>query len=145
MIGSSFALYCLNSLSIFDSVSSYGWPSFLSFEFLKTWSRSCSTHIRAFALIPCMEYDVVFPSMFVKSFVLSFIEDCSSCATHSAAFFRNCSFLARGCFAVSSSTSACLKKNCSSSAISGGCRDLNGCCLYIFPDLETDLLRDFQF
>ena len=61
-------------------------------SFFKTRSESCSTRIRAFALIPCMEYDVAFPSIFVNSFILGFVEDGSSCGTHSAAFFRDCSF-----------------------------------------------------
>ena len=65
-----------------------------------------------------MEYDVVFPSIFVNSLILGFIEDGSSCATHSCAFFRDWSFLSSVCSSVSSSPSACAKKNCSSSATS---------------------------
>ena len=114
---SSFALYCLNHLSIVNTTSSCGWPSILSSRFFRTRSASCSLRFRAFALIQIIEFDVVFPSIFVKSLILDFIEDGSSCATHSFVFFyRNCSFSWKVCPSVLSSPSACVKKNCSSSA-----------------------------
>ena len=68
-------------MSIVNSTSSYVWLSVLSFKFYRTKSTSCCTRTRAFALIPCIEYDVVFPSIFVNSFILGPIEDGSSCAT----------------------------------------------------------------
>ena len=84
---SSFALECLNRLSAANSTSSNGWPNILSFRFFNTRSGSCSTRIRALALIQLMEYDVVFPSIFVNSLILGFNEDSSWFNTHSAAFF----------------------------------------------------------
>ena len=116
MIRSSFALYCLNHLSVVNSISSNGWPKTLSFKFFKTRPTSSSTRIRAFALIPCMEYAVVFPSISVNSFILGFIEDGSSCATHSVVLFQDYCFLSMVCCSVSSSPSTCAMKNCSLSA-----------------------------
>ena len=115
---SSFALWCLNRLSVVNSTSSCGWPSILSFRFFSTRSTSCFSRIRAFALIPWMEYDVVFPSIFVNFFIPGFVEDCSWFTTHSAAFLWDCSFRCRICSSVSSGPSACVKKICSSSATS---------------------------
>ena len=94
------------------------WPSILSFKFFNTRSASCSTRILAFALIPWREYAVVFPSIFVNSFILGCIEDGSWLATHSTAFCRVCSFLCKICSSVSCWLSVWVKKNCSSSATS---------------------------
>ena len=95
-----------------------GWPRNFDFRFFKTRSTTRFTRIRAFALIPFMEYDVVFPSIFVYSFTLVFKEGGSSFANHCFAFCRDYSFRSSVCFSDSSSLSACVKKNCSSSATS---------------------------
>ena len=90
----------------------------MRFRFFRTRSTTCFFHIRAFALIPFMEYVVLFPSIFVDSLVLGFIEDGFSFATQAVAFLGDCSFHSKVCTSVSSLPSACVKKNCSSSATS---------------------------
>ena len=92
--------------------------SYCAFRFFRTRSLSCCTRICAFALIPLMEYDVVFLSMFVNSLMLGFIGDGSWFANHSVSFFRDWSFRSRICSSVSSEPSACVKKNYSPSATS---------------------------
>ena len=86
--------------------------------FFSTRSTSCSIHMLAFALIPFMEYDVVFPSTFVNSFTLVFKTGDSSFAAHCFAFCLDCSFRSRVCSSDSLTLSACVKKNFSSSATS---------------------------
>ena len=86
--------------------------------FFTTRSTSCSARILAFALIPFMEYDVVFPSIFVNSFTLVFKAGDSSFAAHCFTFCRDCSFRSRVCSSESLPSSACVKKICSSSATS---------------------------
>ena len=86
--------------------------------FFKTRSSSSSTPIRAFSLIPFIEYDVVFPSIFVTYFTLVFKEGVSSFAAHCFAFCLDRTFHSRGCYSDSSLMSACVKKNFSSSATS---------------------------
>ena len=110
MIWSSTALYCLNRLAVVGSTSSCGWPNTLSFNFFKTRSTSGSTRMRALASIPLMEYDVLFPSIFVKSLILRFTEDGSSFAIHSVAFLRDCFFSSGVCSPVWSSLYACVKR-----------------------------------
>ena len=100
------------------SFSSCDWSSILSLSFFTTRSTFCSNCIHAFALIPFMENDVVFSSIFVNSLVLGFFEDGSSFATHSVAFYRDFTFCSRVCDWVLFSPSAFVKKNCSSSATS---------------------------
>ena len=78
----SFALYCLNRLSVVIKTSSGGWQSFVSFKFFSTIVTSCSTLMRQFALISSIEYDVLFPWIFVKYMVLCFGEDGSALATN---------------------------------------------------------------
>ena len=109
----SFALWCLNSLliALHRMADQVFWVSSFS-------RPDQHLFLLALALIPCMEYDVVFLSIFVNSFILGLIEYGSSCASHSVAFFRNCPFLSRVCFSVSSSPSACAENNCFSSATS---------------------------
>ena len=97
---------------------SSGWPRILSFMFFNTTLTPCSTRILAFAVIPFMENDIVFPSFFVNSFTLVFKEDGSSFSTQCFAFCLDCSFRSRVCKSDSSFLSACVKKNCSSSATS---------------------------
>ena len=115
---SSFALWCLNRLPVVNSTSSYSWPSILSFRFFNIRSASCSTRILAFALIPWREYDVLFPSIFVNSFILGFIAGVSWLTTHTAAFLRDCFFPCRIWSSVSSRSSVGVKRNFSSSATS---------------------------
>ena len=115
---SSFALQCLYRLSVANSASSCSWPSVFSFKFFKTISTSYSTRIRAFALIPFIEYDVVFPSIFVNSVTLVFKENVSSFATLCFAFCLDRSYCSRVYSSDSSSLPACVKKNCPSSATS---------------------------
>ena len=86
--------------------------------FCNTRSTSCSTRILAFALIPFIEYDVVFPSIFVNSFTFVFKAGDSSFAAHCFAFFRDCSFRSNVCSSDSLPSSACVKKICYSSATS---------------------------
>ena len=78
--------------------------------FFSTRSTSCSTRILAFALIPSMEYDVVFPSIFLNSFTLVFKAGDSSFAAHCFAFCRDCSFRSKVCSSDSLPSSACVKK-----------------------------------
>ena len=95
-----------------------------------------------------MQYDVVFPSTFVKSLILGFIEDDSSFATHFVfvTFFRDLSLRWWICSSVSSSPSSGVKRNCSSSATSEEVFVTSmGFVLYILPDYEMDPLCDFQF
>ena len=94
---SSFALYFLHRESVISNISSCGWPRIFSFIFFITRSTSCSTHFRAFALIPLMEYDVVFPSIFVNSFTLYLKADDSSFAAHCFAYCLNCSLWSKVC------------------------------------------------
>ena len=105
-------------MSVANSTSSCGLPSILGFRFFSTKSASSSTHICAFGLIPLMEYDVVFPLIFVKSLILGIIEDGSWFTTHSVAFFRDWFVRWRICSSVLSLPYACVKRNCSSSATS---------------------------
>ena len=100
------------------NTSSYGWPRILSSMFFSTRSTFCSTRILAFALIPFMEYDVVFPSIFVNSFTLVVKAGDCSFAAHCVAFCCNCSYRSRVCSSESLPSSACVKKICSSSATS---------------------------
>ena len=86
--------------------------------FFSTRSTSCFTRILALALLPFMEYDVVFPSAFVNSFTLVFRAGDSSFAAYCFAFCRDCFFRSRVCFSDSLALSACVKKSCSSSATS---------------------------
>ena len=86
--------------------------------FFSTRSTSCSPRILAFALIPFMEYDVVFPSVFVNSFTLVCKTSDSSFNAHCFAFCLGCSFPSRVWSSESTLLSACLKNNCSSSATS---------------------------
>ena len=73
----------------------------------------------AFALIPFMEYDVVFPSIFVNSLTFVFKTGGFSFTAQCFAFSFDCSFHSRGvCSSDSSLLSACVKKICSSSATS---------------------------
>ena len=65
-----------------------------------------------------MEYDVVFPSIFVNSFKLVFKGKVSSFATHCFALCLDFSFRSMVCASDSSLLSACVKKNCISSATS---------------------------
>ena len=114
--------------------------------FLSKRSTSCSTRILAFAFIPFMEYDVVFPSIFVKSFTRVFKTGDSSFAAHCFAFGLDCSFRSRVCSSDSLLSSACMMKHCSSSASSEEEVVTSiGFCLNIVPDFETYLLRDFKF
>ena len=114
----SFALFYLYRESVLINTSSCGWPRIFSFIFFKTRCTSCSTRIRAFALIPFMEYDVVFPSVFVNSFTPVLKEDGHSFAIHCFELFLDCSFPSRVCCADSSLSSACMLKISSSSATS---------------------------
>ena len=82
--------------------------------FFSTRSTSYSSRTLAFALIPFMEYDVVFPSIFVNSFRLVFKADDFSFAAHRFAFCRDCYFRSRVCSSDSLASSACVKKLCSS-------------------------------
>ena len=100
------------------NTSSYGWPKIFSFMFFNTRSTSCSTRILAFAFIPFMEYDVVFPSVFVNSVTLIFRKGDCSFAAHCFAFCLNRSFRSKVCSSDSLTSSSCVKKNCSSSATS---------------------------
>ena len=63
-----------------------------------------------------MDYDVVFPSIFVISFKPVFKEAGSSLAIHYFSFCWGCSFRSTVFFSDSSLLSAGFKKNCSSSA-----------------------------
>ena len=90
----------------------------LSFMFISTRPTYCSTRILAFALLPFMEYDVVFPSIFVNSFTLVFKKSGSSVTAHCFAFCLDFSFRSRVCPSDSLLSSACVKKNYSSSATS---------------------------
>ena len=101
------------------STSSYGWPNILILKFLRTRLTSCSTCIREIAMIWRVEYDSMFPSIFVNSFIFGFIEDGYSCATHFVACYLDGSLLSGVCSSVSCSPSACAKKNVSSSTTSG--------------------------
>ena len=65
-----------------------------------------------------MEYDVVFPPNFVSSFTLVFKPGGSSFASNCFVLFRDCFFRSRVWSSDSFSLSACVKKNCSSSATS---------------------------
>ena len=141
----SFALQCLNRQSVVKSTSSCGWPSILSFRFFSTRSASCPTRIRALALNPLMEYDVVFPSIFVISFILGFIWDVSWFTTHSAAFFWDCFFRCRIFFSFTLTICLCEEKLFFICNVWGRFWHLYGCCLHILPDFEMDLLRDFWF
>ena len=60
----------------------------------------------------------MFPSIFGNSFTLVFKAGDSSFAAHCFAFCRDCSFRSRVCSSDSLVSSACVKKNCSSSATS---------------------------
>ena len=100
------------------NTSSCGWPKISNFMFFSTRSTSCSTRILAFALIPFMEYDVVFQSIFVNSFTLVFKTGDSSFAPHCFAFCLDCSFCPRVCSSDSLLSSECVKKTCFSSATS---------------------------
>ena len=85
----------------------------------KTRWITCSTSIHAFVLIPFVEYDVVFPSIFVNSFTLVFKEGGSSFATQCFAFCSVFfSFRSRVCSSDSPLLYGCMKKTCSSSATS---------------------------
>ena len=98
--------------------SSGGWPRIFSFVLFSIRSTSCSIGICAFALIPFLEYDVLFLSIFVIPFTLVFKQDGSSFATHCSSFCLDCSSRSRvGC---SDSSILCVsgKKNYSSSATS---------------------------
>ena len=112
--------------------------------FFSTRSISCSTRILALALIPFMEYDVVFPSILVNSFTLVFKADDSSFAAHCFAFCRDCSFRSRVCSSDSLRLYDCVKKSCSSSATSEE-EVVTSIGLDIFSDFETYLLRNFKF
>ena len=112
---SSFALWCLFRESVVISTSSFGWPRIFSFLFIKARSKTRFTRIRAFALIPFMEHDLVFLSIFVNSFTLASKESGSSFATHCFTFCRDCSFPSRVLSSDSSLLSACVNKTCSSS------------------------------
>ena len=105
-------------MSVVINTSSSGWPKNFSFMFFKANSISCSSRIRAFAQIPFMEHDVVFPAIIVRFSNLVLSDGGSSFATHFFVFCRECSF----CSSVSSpdsfSLSAWVKKNCSSSVTS---------------------------
>ena len=83
-----------------------------------TRSTFCSTPILAFASIPFMEYDVVFPSIFVNSSTFVFKTGDSSFAAHCFAFCLDRSFRSRVRSYGSLESSACVKKTCSSSATS---------------------------
>ena len=72
----------------------------------------------ALTLIPLMEYDVLFPSILVKSLLLGLIEDGSLFTTHSVALPWDCSFLSRVFSSIPFSLSACLKNICVSSLTS---------------------------
>ena len=105
----NFCMVSLSSLTLHNVVG-------LVFSVSK--STSCSTRIRAFALIPFMEYDVVFPSIFVSSFTLIFKEDGSSISTHFLPFCRDYFIRSRVFSSDSSLLSACVTKNSSPSATS---------------------------
>ena len=80
---------------------------------------SSSSHVRPFALMSFLVYDLVFPSIFVNSFTLVFEkDDGSSFATHCLAFCLDCFFRSMVCSTDLSFLSACVKKNCSSSVTS---------------------------
>ena len=81
--------------------------------FFSTRSTSCSTRFLAFALFPFMEYDVVFPSIFVNFLTLVFKTGDSSFA-----FYLDCSLRSRVCSSDSLVSLTCVKKNCSSTATS---------------------------
>ena len=83
---SSFALYFSYRETVINKTSSCGWPKIFSFIFFNTRSTTCSARICAFALIPFIEYDVVFPSIFVNSFTLVSKTDGSSFAAHCFVF-----------------------------------------------------------
>ena len=55
-------------------------------------STSCSTRIRALALIPIVDYDLEFPSIFVNSVKLVHNEDSLSFATIFFSVGRDCFF-----------------------------------------------------
>ena len=105
---SALALYGFDRGFVVFRTSLCGWPEIFSISFLKTKSTSCSTCICAFALIPFMEYDVVFPSIFLNSFKLVFREGGSSFAIHRFAFSQDCSFRSKVCSSNSVSLSACV-------------------------------------
>ena len=115
---SSFALLCLYRETVVISTSSSGWPRTFSFMFFKTRSTSCYSRICAFALIPFMDYDVVFPTVFLNYFTLDFKESGYSFAAHCFALCRDCCFRSNVCSSDSSLSSACVKKTCSSLATS---------------------------
>ena len=72
--------------------------------------------MRALALIPLMEYDVLFSSILVSSLIFGFIQEGSSFVIHSVAFLKVCSSASRICSSVFS-PSVCMKKKCSSPAV----------------------------
>ena len=102
-------------MSVVSFTLSCVWPSFSSFRFFSTRSASCSVRIRAFAIIPFMEYDVGFPSILVNSLILGLLEDGTLITTQSVALPEIALFFLRICSSVPSSPSVCVKKNCSSS------------------------------
>ena len=123
---------------------SCGWPRNFSFIFLNTRSTSCSTRIRAFALILFMEYDVVFPSIVVNSFTLVFKPDGSSFVAHCFDdFCLDCSFRSKVCSFNSSFFCLCEQKLFFISDIWGRGGHLDRCWLDVFPDFRTYLRRDF--
>ena len=143
---SSVALHCLYHESVVISTSSCSWPRKFNFMFFKTRSTSCPTRIRAFALIPFIKYDVVFPSIYVNSFTLDSKEGDSSFCTHCFAFCRDCSFRSRVCFFWLALVVCFCGENLFLISDSWGrCGHFNGYCLDTFPAFETYLFCDFEF
>ena len=93
-----------------------------------------------------MEYDVVFPSIFVNSVKLVFNEGGSSFATCCFATCWDCFFSFDGIFLLLLLI-VCLseEKFFLISGIRRRCGHLDGCCLNVFLDFEIYLLCDFEF
>ena len=143
MILSSFVFLMLES-AVVSTTPSCGWLNILSFRFFNTVSTSCSTLMHSFAFIPLMEYDVLFPSILVSSFILGVLV-CYLLYCILPRFFFSFKCLSFG-FVFSiylrQKRAVLLFFICD---IRGRCYHLNGCCLYVFSDFETDLLRNFKF
>ena len=83
-----------------------------------------------------MDYDVVFPSLFVKTFTLALNKGGSSSATQGFTSRRDCSFRLRACSSHSFFFISDIRERCG---------HLDGCCLNVFPDFETYHVCDLEF